>query len=164
MHIASPMVIRPGSHSMERDYHLKLRHLSCSQILNQSVCRWLFIECQNRLCKSVSYLVSQNARAMLHVRNQIGNHSRGKQIELSGSVPWCGSLRMSHSVIQVPSKPSITEKVIGWCHVTPWDVTWINSLWSSESVEGFQLSEIFPASCNHIKAWWLNMSNECIVY
>ena len=37
MHIASPMVIRSGSHSLERDYHLKLRHLPCSQIINQSV-------------------------------------------------------------------------------------------------------------------------------
>ncbi len=37
MHIASLMVIRSGSHTMQRDYHLKLRYVLCSQIINRNV-------------------------------------------------------------------------------------------------------------------------------
>ncbi len=37
MHIASLLVIRSGSHTMQRDYHLKLRYLLCSQIINRNV-------------------------------------------------------------------------------------------------------------------------------
>ncbi len=37
MHIASLMVIRSGSHTMQRDCHLKLRHLPCSQFINHNV-------------------------------------------------------------------------------------------------------------------------------
>ena len=36
MHIASAMVIRSGSHTRGRDYHLKLRHLPWSQIINHN--------------------------------------------------------------------------------------------------------------------------------
>ncbi len=37
MHIASLMVIRSGSHTIQRHYHLKLRYLLCSQIINRNV-------------------------------------------------------------------------------------------------------------------------------
>ncbi len=37
MHIASLMVIRSGSHTMQKDYHLKLKYLLCSQIINRNV-------------------------------------------------------------------------------------------------------------------------------